>query len=473
MSGKTTLWDAQTIAKLTAGHASKNFDITGLSIDTRSLKKGDLFIALKDQRDGHDFVDAAFKAGASGCLVEKAVSGPNIQVENTLNALRAMAVEARARSQALTVGVTGSVGKTSLKDMILLVFEAEGKAHASQKSFNNHWGTPLSLALMPAQTEYAVFEMGMNAPGEIRDRTNLVTPDMAVITKIAPAHLEGLGSVEAVADAKAEIFEGLTDKRVAILPVDDAYFARLKAEASKHSENIITFGKAEDADIRVLSFQANGEKSHGQFLSEGKIHEGEFQLVGEHWAYNIAAALAVAKGASIDLDRAMAALRHYVPPAGRGTIEKLKLSDNRNITLIDDAYNANPESMRASLASFKQREGKYRLVILGEMKELGANSAKLHASLAPDILRTGIDTLWLVGDEMRYLADALHQGLEMRFFENADEALESVNKVLKNDSLVLLKGSNASRIGDIAAAIRGLSQDNTGSALQGRSDHAL
>ena len=313
------LWTSADIEAATGGNAIAPFEATGISIDTRSLQPGDLFVALKDARDGHDFVDNAFKAGASGALTSRQIGDhPQVVTSDVLEALEAMGIAARARSGAIRAAVTGSVGKTSVKEMLAQIFRAAGSAHWSVKSFNNHWGVPLTLARMPENTERAIFEIGMSTPGEIAPRSKMVRPNLAMVTKIAGAHLEGLGSLEAVAQEKADIFAGLEMNGHAILPAGDNFFMALKERALAlcPSANILTFGESTGADARVESVDISDDGTRAAINIQGTRVEVILTAVGHHWALNAACALLAATLTGISAKTAAAALDGFGPPPG-------------------------------------------------------------------------------------------------------------------------------------------------------------
>lgn len=452
------LWTSTDIEAATGGVASAPFAVSGLSIDTRTLQPGDLFVALKDVRDGHDFVPNAFEAGATGALVSRLVEGrgPFLKVEDVLPALEAMAVAARARSGAIRTAVTGSVGKTSVKEMLARIFRAAGPAHWPEKSFNNHWGVPLTLARMPASTERAVFEIGMSTPGEIAPRSKLVRPHHALITKIAPAHLEGLGSVEGVAREKAEIFAGLEAGGTVIVPEDDP-FRDLLAERGREAcptATVESFGTGEEATARLVEATSDGVASRFVVDVAGQRAVVTLKAVGAHWGINAAAALLVATLTGMSLVDAADALCGFGPPPGRGTTETLRLPDGGTATLVDDAYNANPESMRAALSALAARPAGRRLVALGEMLEIGAGSLSAHADLADAVTASGAEIAFLAGAGMQALDSALTGRIETHFEPTADALNEKVKKTLTDGDILLIKGSNASGMGRLADALR-------------------
>jgi UDP-N-acetylmuramoyl-tripeptide--D-alanyl-D-alanine ligase len=459
------LWTSEEAAAATGGAALGAWAIIGVSIDTRSLQPGNLFVALKDVRDGHDFVAGAFAAGAEAALVSRDVLGghPGLLVGDVLDGLEKLGLAARARNSGVISAVTGSVGKTSVKEMLARIFRAVGRAHWSDKSFNNHWGVPLTLARMPRETERAIFEIGMNTPGEIAPRSRMVQPHIAMITRIAPAHLEGMGSVEGVADEKSQIFAGLLPGGVAILPAKDKFLERLQAAALKlqPSAKVFTFGgDAGKASATPVSYDTDGLTSRIIIDVMGERVSASLDAVGEHWADNASLALLAAVLAGVDAKAAAEALSGYAPPAGRGTAETLKLPKGGEATLVDDAYNANPESMRAAIEGFAARPGR-KVVALGEMRELGPTSAELHAGLADQIILANVAAAVLSGGEMSHLAAALRQRapqIRVEHVTSTAEAADQVKSWLQPGDVVLIKGSNASGMAKVGTALRQMSK---------------
>lgn len=454
------LWTASDAAGATGGKTTGSWLASGLSIDTRSLQPGDLFVALKDARDGHDFVANAFKAGAAAALVSRDVpgaGGPLLIVEDVLPALEALGVAARARSGAVRVAVTGSVGKTSVKEMLAQIFAAAGPAHWSVKSFNNHWGVPLTLARMPQGTQRAVFEIGMSTPGEIAPRSHMVRPHCAIVTKIAGVHLEGLGSVEAVAEEKAGIFAGLEAGGVAILPAEDAFLELLRARAIDAAADVevLTFGTSEGADARVLDYRAEGHAARARLDVMGTEVTVKLEAGGAHWALNAAAALlASASIARLSVEEAGEALSGFVPPKGRGQVETLGLPGGGTFTLVDDSYNANPTSMTAALLALADRPAKRRLVALGEMGELGAGAEGFHADLADPVVASGAEVVFLGGAGMAALAEALPGTIQQHHEVKSIDLFNDIKVMLCDGDTLLIKGSNASGMIGLADALR-------------------
>lgn len=454
------LWTSQEIAAATGGEARGDFAVSGLSIDTRSLQAGELFVALTDVRDGHDFVADAYQAGASGALVSRPVDdGAYVLTGDVLDGLTAMGIAARKRAEnGYRVAVTGSVGKTSVKEMLAQIFRAFGPAHWNEKSFNNQWGVPLTLARMPRETQRAVFEIGMNSPGEIAPRSHMVAPHTALVTKIAAAHLEGMGSLEGVAQEKADIFAGLQPGGTVIVPAEDDFATYLgqRAKELQPECRILTFGHSEKADAQVIGHETNGQQTRVTIALHGQEVSVDLNAVGAHWALNAAAALLSAcPGKSDDIEKAAKALSGYAPPPGRGTAETLNLPHGGAVTLIDDAYNANPESMRAALSGFAARPcAGRRIIALGEMLEVGAGSAREHAALAEPIIAAGTDIAFLAGDGMQALVDRLGEQTKAKWAKSAVALEDDLKFTLKDGDLVLLKGSNASGIGKLADQLR-------------------
>lgn len=461
----TPLWTSQEAERATEGKAIGTWAVNGVSIDTRSLKPGDMFVALKDVRDGHEFVANAYAAGAEAALVSRDVldGRPGLIVHDVLHGLEKLGLAARARNAGVISAVTGSVGKTSVKEMLARIFRAAGRAHWSDKSFNNHWGVPLTLARMPRETERAIFEIGMNTPGEIGPRSLMVRPHISMITRVAPAHLQGMGSVEAVADEKGQIFAGLEPGGSAILPEKDNFHARLRrhVETLQPTAQIFTYGGARGpASATPTRYETDGLSSRIAIDVMGDQVVVTLDAVGEHWAMNAALALLAATLAGVAPRAAAEALSGYAPPAGRGVAETLRLPQGGEVTLVDDAYNANPESMRAAIEGFAKRPGR-KIVALGEMRELGEGSAAMHAGLAGPIVSANVSAAVLSGGEMKHLADALRQGgasIRVEHVTGPAEAAEQVKSWLQPGDAVLIKGSNASGMAKVGTALRQMSE---------------
>jgi UDP-N-acetylmuramoyl-tripeptide--D-alanyl-D-alanine ligase len=447
------LFEAYQVAAATGGelYGGEDWQMSGLSIDTRTIRKGDLFVALSAERDGHDFAQQAFQGGAAAALVSKPVEGgPYVLVPDTLKALERLAEAARDRCFSPLIGVTGSAGKTTTKEMLRAALTPLGEVHAAQKSFNNHIGVPLTLAELPPAVGAGVFEMGMNHAGEIRGLTSLVRPHIALITTIAEAHLEFLGSMEAIADAKAEIAEGLRPSGAMILPGDSPYLSRLKQRCEEAGvRNLLTFGwKGEHGWLKSAEDGAEGQLVEADIL--GQPVRFRLAAQGAHMATNALAALLAAVEAGVSAEAAAAALESFSTGAGRGERYKLELPGGRTILVLDESYNANPASMRASLGVLAKETGR-KVAVLGEMKELGETSPQLHADLAD--AAAVADIVYTAGPAMEHLRRALPEAKRGTHCENAIDLLQPLLDNLHEASTVLFKGSNASRVGALLGAL--------------------
>ncbi|MEQ1497826.1 MAG: UDP-N-acetylmuramoyl-tripeptide--D-alanyl-D-alanine ligase [Novosphingobium sp.] len=468
------LWGAVEIARAVRGVAMGEFQVSGVEIDSRDVVPGDLFFALKgESMDGHKFVDAAFAKGAAAVVVDRPVDGPHVLVADTAAALDLLALAARSRTAARIVGVTGSVGKTGVKEAIFAALDrsSRGNAHRSVKSYNNHVGVPLSLARMEARSRFGVFEMGMNHAGELAALTGQVRPHVAVITTIAPAHIEMLGSIEAIADAKAEVFAGLERGGVAVIPADSPQFDQLKAAAQKHAGAVVSFGRAAHADVRLLdAVPAPG----GGSLVTADLGDRRICYTvaepGEHWIANSLAVMAAVRAAGGDLGAAGLALAEMQGLKGRGartTVAAGRGDGSGQALLIDESYNANPASMRATLAQLGLTPARRRIAVLGAMKELGTHGPAFHAALIEPLQAAMVNHVLLVGDEMQALVDALGAdelgkpgdaalGNRPSFAHcrTAAEALKALKGFgVEGGDAILVKGSNSVGLGAVVAAL--------------------
>ena len=437
--------------------------LPGLSIDTRTIQQGEAFFALKDSRDGHDFVEAALKAGGGLAVVAAGKRGmfgndaPLLVVSDVLNGLIALARAARVRSPAKFVGVTGSVGKTGTKEALRLALSSDGETHASAASYNNHWGVPLSLARCPQTARYAVLEMGMNHAGEIAPLTKLVRPHVAIITTVEPVHLEFFPSVEAIADAKAEIFQGLEPGGAAVINRDNAHFARLQRQAKADGVgHIVSFGEHAKAVARLLKFKLQPDSSTVQASILGTEVTYKLGAPGRHVVWNSLAVLAAATLAGADLALAALALSNLTPPAGgRGERIVLELTGGEAL-LIDESYNANPASMRAALALLGQApiglRGR-RIAVLGEMLELGTMGAELHRGLAGPIVENSIDLVFCAGELYRGFWEALPSERRGGYAETSAALEGEVLGALRAGDVVMVKGSLGSKMGPIVKTL--------------------
>jgi UDP-N-acetylmuramoyl-tripeptide--D-alanyl-D-alanine ligase len=459
----TPLWtEAELTKALAAPSEPLSATVGGASIDTRTLEVGDLFFAIKGETlDGHDYVARAFEAGAAAAVVEKVRSasfapfGPVFTADDTLKAMERLAVASRSRSRARIVAITGSVGKTSAKEMLRVMLSACGATHASASSYNNHWGVPLTLARMSASAGFGVFEIGMNHAGEIAPLVRMVRPNVALVTTIAPVHIEHLGSIEAIADAKAEIFVGLEPAGTAVLNRDAPQFERLEKTAAARGARVLTFGAGDDCDARLIEATDGGAGSRVRTRFLGRDMRFDLGAPGLHMAQNALGGLLAAHALGADVDRCAAALASFSPQKGRGERFSIATPDGA-ATIIDESYNANPASMRAALAllgAAKPGPRGRRIAVLGDMLELGADGAAMHAQLAADLRANKVDLLFGAGPLTRALFDAAPASMRAAWAERSSELTAEVARTLRDGDVAMIKGSNASRMGPLVATL--------------------
>ena len=470
------LWGWDEIVTAAGGTAEGTLcrAITGLSIDSRGLEPGEAFIALKDQRDGHAFVSSAFARGAAAALVEtghvhQGAERPLIRVPDTLQGLSGIARAARARlsDDAGVVAVTGSVGKTSTKEMLRACLSRLGATHAPEKSFNNHWGVPLTLARMPATTRFGVIEIGMNHAGEITPLTKLARPDVAIITTVEPVHLGHFPSIEAIADAKAEIIAGVEPGGVAVLNRDNAHFERLAAAARAAGVDVVSFGEHAGASVRMVKCRlgTDGTEIEAE-CGNGRIVYS-IAAPGRHMAQNSLAVIAAIEALGQDFEstiHALGALAAFGSPAGRGARETL-VWPGGSILLVDESYNANPASMRAALATLAlvpREEYPRRVAVLGDMLELGERAEELHAGLADAVAAAGIDHVLAAGPHMKALFERIEPARRGMWAETAAGLLQALAETTQAGDAVMVKGSYGSRMGPLVEALRKRAQAGVG-----------
>ncbi len=455
----SALWTATEIAAATGGAANCEFEVHGVAFDSREVGSGDLFVAMKGEAtDGHRFVDGAFERGATGAIVSQPVSHPHVLVKDSVAALEALGRAGRARTNAKIIGVTGSAGKTGTKETLAAALARldRGLVHRSVKSYNNQTGVPLSLARMPRESAFGVLEMGMNHAGELAALTRMVRPHIAIITTVVAAHIEFFGTVEKIAEAKSEIFEGLEPGGVAIIPFDNPHRELLTGKARECGARVVTFGRGEGADVRALeAFPApcGGTAIHAH-LPEAEL---SFTLayLGDHWVTNAMAVLAAVDVLGGDLASAGLAMAELEGLSGRGARHRIAVPNGGNALLIDESYNANPASMAATLAVLGAEPAKRRMAVLGEMGELGAGGAELHAELAGPVEQAGVDLVLLVGEAMLSLKKALHGRVECVHANAAAAATDILKKELRDGDVVLVKGSNFVGLSRLVAALLG------------------
>jgi UDP-N-acetylmuramoyl-tripeptide--D-alanyl-D-alanine ligase len=464
MCGSNTIWSAKDVADATNGKVTGGWSASGISIDSRTVKKGDIFVALEGaNNDGHDYVGQALKSGAVAAIVriapEDVAQDKLVIVEDTQKALEDLGRAARVRTSAKVIGITGSLGKTGTKSLLAAALKPQGQTHASIKSYNNMWGVPLSLANMHAGTDYGVFEMGMNHANEITPLSRQVQPDIAIITTIAPVHIEHFeNGLEGIADAKSEIFNGMQKGGKVILNADNAWFDYLSNKAIEKGLDVFGFGESETAHSKLLSCieAANGTRAKADIL--GEEIEFSLQIAGKHIALNTLAVLTAVKLAGGDLAKAVKAIAHEQPVDGRGLRYNLNYGDVKNpVTLIDESYNASPEAMRAAfrvLALIDPGRGGRRIAVLGDMLELGQKSPEMHADLALPLKAANVDLVYTCGKNMKKLHDALPANQRGVHKDTSAELAQIVPEVLVPGDVVMVKGSLGSKMGSVVEALR-------------------
>ncbi len=472
----SALWTAAEAAHAAGGSARGGWVATGVSIDSRTIRHGDLFVALSAARDGHDFVADALARGAAAAMVARrpdgvAADAPLLVVGSVQAGLEALGRAGRARTKARVIGVTGSVGKTSAKEMLAAALASEGSVQVAEASYNNHWGVPLTLARLRPETDFAVVEIGMNHPGEIAPLARLARPHVVLITTIAPAHLEAFADgIEGIAREKASIALGLEPGGSAVLPADSPYLPILRAAAEAAGARILTFGEAAQADIRATAITL----TPGATVVSVEMPGGTVRLrlgpPGRHFAQNALGVMGVATALGTDPALAAIGLGQWQPPAGRGTREWVQLdrADERvGIELIDDAFNANPASMRAALEVLAAAQpvddiGRVsrgrRIAVLGDMLELGPDEARLHAALADEPAMARVALVHCAGERMRALWQALPEAQRGRWAASAEDLSREAHRLIDPGDVVLVKGSKGSRVSLVVDALRKLGQ---------------
>lgn len=467
MTHKTNLWTAHEVATATEGQTAGKWTASGVSIDSRTIEQGDLFIAIVGPHsDGHDYVGAALDKGAAAAIVHKtpddvAETDPRlVYCNDTMTALEDLGQASRHRMAGKVIAVTGSVGKTGTKAMLSCAFKAQGQAHASVGSYNNHWGVPLTLSRMHDACDYGVFEIGMNHANEITPLSKQVKPHIAIITTVEAVHIENFDSVEGIANAKAEIFDGVEAGGTVILNHDNEWFALLKAKAQTLGLTVKTFGKDERADARLLDvlIASNGTRVKADI--DGEIMTFMLPMSGEHYAMNVLSVLMAVKVAGASLEKAVERLSDMEEVAGRGKKEYLNIGDKDNlVTLLDESYNASPVSMRAAfkvLAMIDPGRGGRRIAILGDMLELGKTAAQAHKELAMPLQAAGVQLVYTCGTLMKNLYDSIPKEQQGAHRRTSAELAQIVPDVLVPGDVVMVKGSNGSKMGSVIEAMRSM-----------------
>jgi len=460
------LWTLEALAA--AAHAQIDGGpyaaVQGVSIDSRTLEPGDLFVALRDVRDGHDFVSNAFAAKAAAALVDmgyerKPADGALLRVADTLAGLVDIAKASRARSPARVIAVTGSVGKTGTKEMLRAVLSRLGPTHAAEKSFNNHWGVPLTLARLPVSSTFGVFEIGMNHAGEITPLTRMVRPHVAIVTTVEAVHIENFASIEGIAEAKAEIFLGLEPGGTAVVNRDNPWHGLLTERARAAGAKLLTFGRDPAADVRAVDVALDPQGSKITAEHAGAQYTWRLGAPGAHLAQNSLAVLAALIALGLDrptISEALQALGSATAPPGRGARTTFKSGDG-TLLLIDESYNANPTSMRAALAAvalLPRQTHRRRIAVLGDMLELGPDSPALHIGLAEAVDAAGIDLVFAAGPMMKGLFAKIDPARRGAWANTSAEIEAPLLDALRGGDVVMIKGSFGSRMGPLVGAIR-------------------
>ncbi|WP_295046218.1 UDP-N-acetylmuramoyl-tripeptide--D-alanyl-D-alanine ligase [uncultured Paracoccus sp.] len=447
-----TLWTANEAAAATGGRAQGDWVATGVSIDTRTIQPGDLFVALTDARDGHDFVAQALDKGAAAALVSRIPEGvaptaPLLVVPDVLAALEGLGRAGRARMAGKVIAITGSVGKTSTKDMARAALTGQGRIHAAEASYNNHWGVPLTLARMPRHTDFAIIEIGMNHPGEIAPLSRLARPHVAMITTVAAAHLEAFGAIEGIAREKGAVFQGLEPIGHAIIPEDLPVTQILRDCADAAGALVMGFGR--DGAAKLVQARVEDGALLCRARIGGQTVDFTLHTTGTHFALNAVGVLAALAAAGADLKDAARRLGDWLPPKGRGAVEDLA-----GLRLIDDAYNANPTSLSAGLATLAGLQGGRRVAILGDMLELGHDEMAMHRAMADDPAMAQVDLVHSAGPRMRHLHDALPPHKRGLWAESAADLAARLPDLVATGDIVLVKGSKSSLISKVVDALR-------------------
>jgi UDP-N-acetylmuramoyl-tripeptide--D-alanyl-D-alanine ligase len=464
MTTREFLWTSEEVAKLTGGHSLKQWGATGVSIDSRTLEPGDLFISISGPNfDGHNFVESAFKRGAVASIVSRSMEGlPEdalmLKVLDTVKAFNELGCGGRNRSTAKIVAVTGSVGKTGVKEALGRLLSEQGSVSFSLGSYNNHFGVPLSLARLDKNANYGIFELGMNHSGELTQLSKMVRPDVAIITTVDLAHAEFFSSINEIARAKAEIFKGLQQGGTAILNRDNQQFELLRdAALTAGAGQVIGFGVHNQSEFKVMDFDLNAEGSSVKVCCDNIDFSYDLSMPGKHWVQNSLAVLAAVNAVGADMIEAAKSFVNIKPFKGRGQFHTIPIQDGC-FELIDDSYNACPVSVSAAIEVLSRLEPKSlgrRICILGDMMELGPNSTELHCSLSNKISNALVDIVFTVGPEMKHMSDHLPSIIKKEHADKSDDIVQPLLDMLQNGDIVLVKGSASYEMSKIVDRLLG------------------
>ena len=457
------LWDNSSVLEATGGEVYGKWSASGISIDSRNVKSGDIFVALKGERaDGHDFVSDVLKTAAA-VMVERIPKGCDkkihniILVDDTLDALRKLAIFHKKRCKAKIIAVTGSLGKTSTKEQLKLAFAKLGKTYSSEGNYNSQRTAPISLALMPLDTEFGVFELGMSYAGEMTILSKIFMPDVSIITTIAPVHLENFSSVDDIARAKAEIFSGMNSNGIAILNGDNQYINILESEARRNGvNNIMRFGESQNNEAFLLSCDSDGDVMKVSSNILNKKVEYNMLSQGKHHAINSLSVLLGVRALGLDVQKASSGLKEFTSVKGRGLTKETILKNKKKITLIDDSYNASVLSIKAALDVLSKKSGcKRKVAVLADMYELGEIAVEEHKGLLNAIKESGVNKVISVGPLMKELFDILPHDLRLQHFNDYSEAIKNIDELLKESDCVLVKGSLGTKIHELVNYLEG------------------
>jgi UDP-N-acetylmuramoyl-tripeptide--D-alanyl-D-alanine ligase len=455
-----SLWNSGSLSKALNRDLSEGIEISSVSIDTRSIGPESLFIGMKGEKlDGNDYVIQAFNSGALLCIIDKEIEGIDnfgkqiIKVPDSFEALYKLARYNRNRNKGKFIGVTGSVGKTSTKEMLSLAFSKQGNVYASYGNYNNHYGLPLCMSNMPKDSEFNIFEMGMSSKGEIQKLSKLCLPDIAIVTDIGPAHLEFFSSISGIASAKSEIYDGMSADGYAIINSDNPYSRILKDKALQKGMKIIEFAVDSKADCRLSEYSVRGDVSNVKAEIFGHNLEYEIGIIGKQHVINSLAVLAAVHASGAEVENAARQFRYLKAQKRRGEIFK---NESKKITVIDDSYNASPLAVRYALENLKvfKKPGNRLVAVLGDMKELGSRASDFHTDLLPHILESRIDSVYTVGDLMLNLHRILPVDIRGKHADNSSEMANIIGKSLAPNDVVLIKGSFSMQMDVISSKLK-------------------
>ncbi|ADE30133.1 UDP-N-acetylmuramoyl-tripeptide--D-alanyl-D-alanine ligase [Rickettsia prowazekii] len=443
------IWNSKTLSIALGIEISNSVNCNEVQFNSKDVKKGDLFIALQGNRDGHDYIQDAIDKGATAVIVSKQVEINDkdkiILVNNSFEALQKMALYKRENSKAKFIAITGSVGKTSTKEALKILLQHDFIVFASRGNFNNYLGLLINLASMADDTEYAIFELGMNHQGEISELVQILKPNIAMINNISEAHLEFFHSLEEIAEAKCEIFKNFSKNDIAIINASNNCYNKILSILKNLSiTNIYSFGHSSKASAKLILYKTLGEQVHLQYYINNKFIDITIPFIPRHFANNYTGVLLIIDILGKDIEISAKYLADIALTKGRG-----KIINIQNSRVICDYYNASPQSMKAALEYLKQVPADNKTSIIGEMLELGWNSQRLHEELVPYILDAGCTKVYLVGAYTKYIYDLLPNKISKKFFKNVEELITHITDLFEYSELILIKGSRGVKLDKI------------------------